>query len=94
MEAAGGVHQHQISGAGAGGADGVVDDGGGVGAGLLAEQFSTEALGPNLQLLAGGGAKGVGGAEVPSRWTLTNFTAVWKTGFASWAQMTNWLHVP
>ena len=44
-------------------ADGVVDDGSWVRPLALADQLDLGALGPDLQLLGGGGAEGIGGAE-------------------------------
>ncbi len=43
--------------------DGVENDGGGVGPGFLPQELRLQALGPDLKLLAGGGAEGVGGAK-------------------------------
>src|SRR3989304_5193282 len=46
-----------------GGVRGAKAAGGGAGPGLLPQQLGLQALGPNLELLAGRGAEGVGGAE-------------------------------
>ncbi len=45
------------------GGDGVVNDGGGIGAGFLLDDFDAVAMRPDFELLDGGGAESVGGAE-------------------------------
>ena len=59
MQAAGGVDDHHV----AAGADRVVGDRGRVGAVLAADEARAGTPGPDLELLLGGGAEGVGGAE-------------------------------
>ncbi len=63
MEAAGGVDVELVDGAGFGGGDGVVEDGGGIAARLGLDHFDAGARGPDFKLLDCGGAEGVGGAE-------------------------------
>jgi len=63
VEAAGGVYDYRIRAAGFCGGHGVKDDGGGVGAGFLLDDFDIVALGPDFELFDGGGAEGVRGAE-------------------------------
>ena len=59
VQAAGGVDQHDP----VLGADGVVGDGRRVAAALAADERRVRALGPDLELLLGGGAERVGGAD-------------------------------
>src|SRR5207248_9534170 len=54
------VDDDDVAAAGLGGGDRVECDGGGVGAALRADEVGTGALCPDLQLLFGGGAEGVG----------------------------------
>ena len=63
MEAAGGVYDERVGGARFGGGHGVVDDGGGIGAGFLLDDIDAVTRGPDFELLDGGGTEGVGGAE-------------------------------
>ncbi len=63
MEAAGGVDDEYLRVAGLGGGAGVVECGGGVAALLGLDDLDVGALGPDFELLDGGGAEGVGGAE-------------------------------
>ncbi len=63
VEAAGGVDEDEVARAGAGGSDGVVNDGTGVGAFLMANEMAPGALGPDFDLFGGGGAEGVCGGE-------------------------------
>ncbi len=63
MEAAGGVDDEDVGVAGLGGGAGVVERGGGVAALFGFDDLDVGALGPDFELLDGGGAEGVGGAE-------------------------------
>ena len=63
MEPAGGVDEHHIGPSGLGGRGGVKDHGGGVGPLVLLDDLHTGALGPDGQLLGGGGTEGVGGTQ-------------------------------
>ena len=58
MQPPGSIAEDDVAMAGLGGADGVVDDGGRVSPLALADQLDLGALGPDLQLLGGGGAEG------------------------------------
>jgi hypothetical protein len=63
MQAAGRIDDQRANLAGLGGMEGVEDDGARVGALRLADDLGLSALGPNFELLDGGGAEGVGSAE-------------------------------
>ena len=63
VEAAGGVDEEDAGGAGLGGGEGVEERGGGVAALAGLDEVDAGALGPDFELLDGGGAEGVGGAE-------------------------------
>ncbi len=63
VEAAGGVDDEDLGGTGFGGGAGVVERGGGVAALPGLDDGDVGAGGPDLELLDGGGAEGVGGAE-------------------------------
>ena len=59
----GGVDDHDVALARAPGLDGVVGDGGGIAAGRGADEVGSGPLGPDLELLLGGGPEGVAGAD-------------------------------
>src|SRR3984885_14712046 len=63
VQAAGGVHDDDISAAGARGGERVENDGGGIGAGFLFDHFDAGAACPDFELFDGGGAESIGGAE-------------------------------
>ena len=63
VQAAGGVDDRDVLAARAGGLDGVVGDRGRVGAPCGADEVRLRAIRPDLELLLGGGAPRVGGAE-------------------------------
>jgi hypothetical protein len=63
VEAAGGIDDDDVGAGGFGGGEGIEDDGPGVGAGLMGDDADADALAPDLELIGGGGAEGVGGAE-------------------------------
>src|SRR5580692_1031371 len=63
VQAAGGVDDDGVGGTRFGCGHGVEDHGGGIGAGLLLDDFHTIALRPNFELFDGGGAEGVRGTE-------------------------------
>src|SRR5271165_3113671 len=63
MQAAGGVHDDDVSVAGLGGGYRVIDNRSRVRAKFLLDHLDAVARSPNLQLLDGRGAKGVGGAK-------------------------------
>ncbi len=63
VEAAGGVDDEDLGAARLGGGAGVVERGGGVAALLGLDDLDAGACGPDFELLDGGGAEGVGGAE-------------------------------
>ena len=63
VQAAGGVDDRDVLAARAGGLDGVVGDRGRVGSLRRADEVGLRAVGPDLELLLGRGAPGVGGAE-------------------------------
>ena len=63
VEAAGGVDDEDLGPAGFGGGAGVVEGGRGVATLLGFDDLDAGALGPDFELLDGGGAEGVGGAE-------------------------------
>ena len=63
VEATGGVDDEDGGGAGFGGGEGVEECGGRVAALFGLDDVDAGALGPDFELLDGGGAEGVGGAE-------------------------------
>ncbi len=63
VQAPGGIGDKDIDAARPGRFHGVVDDGGRIGALLLGDDRHAVALAPGLQLLHGGGAKGITGGE-------------------------------
>ena len=63
VQASGGIDDDDVGGARLGSGHRVVNDRGGIGAGFLFDDFDAVALRPDFQLLDGGGAKGVRGAE-------------------------------
>ncbi len=63
VQAAGGVHDDDVGVASARGGERVENDGGGIGAGFLFDHFDAGAARPDFELLDGGGAESVGGAE-------------------------------
>ena len=63
VEATGGVADEVLDAAALRGFPGVVADGGGVGFVLAFDDGDGEALGPEVELLDGGGAEGIGGGE-------------------------------
>ena len=63
VQPAGGVDDQHIDPAALGGLAGVVRHGGGVGAHLVLDDFHAEPLGPDRELIDGGGAEGVAGAD-------------------------------
>ena len=63
VKAAGGVYDDEIGFACAAGLEGVEDDGAGVGALGLFDEFGVGAGGPDFELFDGGGAEGIGGGD-------------------------------
>ena len=63
MQAARRIHDEQVGVAGLGGLNAVEHHAGGVRALLVAHDGAARAVGPDLQLLGGGGAEGIGRAE-------------------------------
>ena len=63
LQAAGGIDDDVIDFARFGGLERVEHHGAGIGAGVLADHLGVGALAPDFELLDGGGAEGVGGAE-------------------------------
>ena len=63
LQAAGGVHQDVIDFAGFGGLHGIEKHRAGVAAGALPHYLDAGALSPDFELVDGGGAERVGGAE-------------------------------
>src|SRR5580658_9032036 len=63
VEASGGIHDHDIGVASAGGGERVENHRGRVGARFLFDHFDAGATRPDFELFDGGGTEGVGGAE-------------------------------
>ena len=63
MQPPGGVHKHHVALPGLGGAHSVKDYGGGVGPLVLLDDIHPSPVGPDGQLLGGGGPEGIRGAE-------------------------------
>ena len=62
MQPPGGVHQYHVAAAGLGSGQGVEQHGAGVRALVLADDVHPGPVGPDLQLIGGGGPEGVTGA--------------------------------
>ena len=71
VQAPRGIHDDHVHVARASGGQAIIDDGGGIGAGFLFDQFRSGAIGPDGELLDCGGAKGISGAKHHGRAILT-----------------------
>ena len=63
LQAASGIGDQHVSPAGAGSLDGVINDGSGVGTGVLGNHRNVVALTPHLQLLDGGSTEGIASGQ-------------------------------
>ena len=63
VEASGRVRDHEVRATGYRGVQGVVDDGPGIRAGSMGDDRDTGPIGPDTQLVDGGGSERVGGGE-------------------------------